>query len=183
MADKTLRGRATPDGRTPPTSDGQPIENEILLGLPAKERESIFPQLTFMELKTHLVLHEPGEPIKFGYFLNSGLASVLTVLTEGKSVEVGIIDQLLSRENRTQVAAAEYPGRVSEGPIYGRVSESIVQIGGHQQHDAEAEINGGDADEPGAFAAVHFEEEKERHQGQEHIDPIEFLDDASDHHS
>ena len=90
MADKTLRGRATPDGRTPPTSDGQPIENEILLGLPAKERESIFPQLTFMELKTHLVLHEPGEPIKFGYFLNSGLASVLTVLTEGKSVEVGL---------------------------------------------------------------------------------------------
>ena len=37
-----------------------------------------------------MVLHEPGEPIKFGYFLNSGLASVLTVLTEGKSVEVGL---------------------------------------------------------------------------------------------
>src|SRR5437016_976784 len=90
MADKTFRGRATPDSRTPPAIDGQPIENEILLGLPAKERESIFPQLTFMELKTHLVLHEPGEPIKFGYFLNSGLASVLTVLTEGKSVEVGL---------------------------------------------------------------------------------------------
>ena len=36
------------------------------------------------------VLHEPGEPIKFGYFLNSGMASVLTVLTEGKSVEVGL---------------------------------------------------------------------------------------------
>ena len=90
MADKTFRGRATPDGRTPPAIDGQPIENEILMGLPAKERESIFPQLTFMELKTHLVLHEPGEPIKFGYFLNSGLASVLTVLAEGKSVEVGL---------------------------------------------------------------------------------------------
>jgi CRP-like cAMP-binding protein len=43
-----------------------------------------------MELATHVVLHEPGEPIKFGYFLNSGLASVLTVLAEGKSVEVGL---------------------------------------------------------------------------------------------
>ncbi len=43
-----------------------------------------------MELPTHMLLHEPGEPIKFGYFLNSGLASVLTVLAEGKSVEVGL---------------------------------------------------------------------------------------------
>jgi CRP-like cAMP-binding protein len=43
-----------------------------------------------MDLPTHVVLHEPGDPIKFGYFLNSGLASVLTVLAEGKSVEVGL---------------------------------------------------------------------------------------------
>jgi len=43
-----------------------------------------------MVLRTHVVLHEPGELIKFGYFLNNGLASVLTVLTEGKSVEVGL---------------------------------------------------------------------------------------------
>ena len=50
----------------------------------------IIPHLSFMELPTHMLLHEPGEPIKFGYFLNSGLASVLTVLAEGKSVEVGL---------------------------------------------------------------------------------------------
>ena len=37
----------------PSTIDGQPVENEILLGLPAKERDAIFPQLTFMELRTH----------------------------------------------------------------------------------------------------------------------------------
>ena len=35
-------------------------------------------------------MHEPGEPIKFGYFLNTGMTSILTVLTEGKSVEVGL---------------------------------------------------------------------------------------------
>ena len=67
MADKTFRGRVKSDGHAFPAIDGQPVENEILLGLPAKERESIFPQLTFMDLKTHLVLHEPGEPIKFRY--------------------------------------------------------------------------------------------------------------------
>jgi len=90
MADKTSRVRVKSDGHALPAVDGQLVENEILLSLSAKERDLIFPQLTFMELRTHVVLHEPGELIKFGYFLNDGLASVLTVLTEGKSVEVGL---------------------------------------------------------------------------------------------
>jgi CRP-like cAMP-binding protein len=90
MADKNFRGRLKSDGPAPLSIDRQTVENEILLSLPAKERDLIFPQLTFMELRTHVVLHEPGEVIKFAYFLNSGLASVLTVLAEGKSVEVGL---------------------------------------------------------------------------------------------
>jgi CRP-like cAMP-binding protein len=90
MADKVSRVRAKSDGQSPPVVDGQPVKNEILLSLSARERDLIFPQLTYMDLRTHSVLHEPGEPIKFGYFLNNGLASVLTVLTEGKSVEVGL---------------------------------------------------------------------------------------------
>jgi len=90
MAEKISRVRLKSDGQGPPLIDGQPVNNEILLSLPARERDLIFPQLTYLELKTYSVLHEPGEPIKFGYFLNSGLASVLTVLAEGKSVEVGL---------------------------------------------------------------------------------------------
>jgi CRP-like cAMP-binding protein len=35
-------------------------------------------------------LHEAGEPIKFAYFIESGLASVLTMMVDGKSVEVGL---------------------------------------------------------------------------------------------
>jgi CRP-like cAMP-binding protein len=90
MADKPSRPRVKTDGQAPSTIDGQPVENEILLGLPAKECETIFPQLTFVDLRTHDVLLEPGEPIKFGYFLNSGMTSILTVLADGKSVEVGL---------------------------------------------------------------------------------------------
>ncbi len=90
MAEKPSRIRVKPNGSAPPTIDGQPVENEILLGLPPKERETIFPQLTFVDLRTHDVLHEPGEAIKFGYFLNTGMTSILTVLAEGKSVEVGL---------------------------------------------------------------------------------------------
>jgi CRP-like cAMP-binding protein len=90
MREKLSRLRAKPDGSVAPIIDGQIVENEILLALPPKEREAIFPQLTFVELRTHDVLHEPGEPIKFGYFMNAGMTSILTVLAEGKSVEVGL---------------------------------------------------------------------------------------------
>lgn len=90
MAEKPARLRVKTDGHAPPAIDGQPVENEILLALPAPERDVIFPQLAFVDLRTHDVLHEPGEPIKFGYFLNTGMTSILTVLPEGKSVEVGL---------------------------------------------------------------------------------------------
>jgi CRP-like cAMP-binding protein len=90
MPDKSGRLRVKTDGQSPPLLDGQPVENEILLSLPAKERDQLFPLLTFIELRTHDVLHEPGDTIKFGYFLNNGMTSILTVLAEGKSVEVGL---------------------------------------------------------------------------------------------
>ena len=90
MPDKNFRVRAKPVGSGLLVVDGEPVKNDILVSLALKERELIFPHLTFLELTTHTVLHEPGEPIKFGYFLNNGLASVLTVLSEGKSVEVGL---------------------------------------------------------------------------------------------
>ena len=90
MAAKIGRVRQKSDAQSLAVIDGEGVQNEILLSLSSKERDLIFPHLMFIELATHVVLHEPGEPIKFGYFLNSGLASVLTVLTEGKSVEVGL---------------------------------------------------------------------------------------------
>jgi CRP-like cAMP-binding protein len=71
--------------------DGNPVRNEILLNLPRKEWEAVLPRLEFVRLKLHQVLHEPGETLKSGYFCNSGLFSVLNVMPDGKSVEVGLI--------------------------------------------------------------------------------------------
>jgi CRP-like cAMP-binding protein len=73
-----------------PHVDGAPLQNTILLSLPDKERAAIYPRLVFMPLRTHDVLNETGEPIKHVYFMNSGLASVLNVMQDGKSVEVGL---------------------------------------------------------------------------------------------
>jgi CRP-like cAMP-binding protein len=41
-------------------------------------------------MKLRDVLNEAGQPIEFCYFVNSGLASILTVMKTGKSVEVGL---------------------------------------------------------------------------------------------
>lgn len=71
--------------------DGNDTGNLILLGIPRSEFAQVFPSMEFMRLRLHQVLHEAGETIKSVYFLNEGLASVLTVQPDGKSVEVGLI--------------------------------------------------------------------------------------------
>jgi len=70
--------------------DGETVHNKILLGLPAKERSAVFPDLDFVEIRTHHELHDAGNPITHGYFVNEGLASFLSVMKNGKSVEVGL---------------------------------------------------------------------------------------------
>ena len=37
-----------------------------------------------MDLPTHTVLHEPGETLTHAYFINSGLASVLSVMSQDR---------------------------------------------------------------------------------------------------
>lgn len=71
--------------------DGNPVQNEILTALPRSEYESLLPKLEFVRLKLHQVIHEPGETLKSAYFCNSGMLSVLNVMPDGKSVEVGLI--------------------------------------------------------------------------------------------
>ncbi|MGA8429986.1 MAG: Crp/Fnr family transcriptional regulator [Candidatus Sulfotelmatobacter sp.] len=71
--------------------DGNNIHNEILLNLPQKEREALFPKLEFVRLQVNQVLHEPGDTLKSAYFCDSGLISILSVFPDGKCVEVGLI--------------------------------------------------------------------------------------------
>ena len=71
--------------------DGREVGNIILRGLPRNESSQLFPSLEFVRLQLHQVLHEAGEEIRSGYFLNSGLGSVLTTEPDGKTVEVGLI--------------------------------------------------------------------------------------------
>jgi CRP-like cAMP-binding protein len=88
MAKATVRVSPT---RTPTDGDGNAIGSKILLSVSGNGCEQIFSELELVRLKLHQVIHEAGETIKSGYFINSGLCSVLAVQPDGKSVEVGLI--------------------------------------------------------------------------------------------
>jgi CRP-like cAMP-binding protein len=74
MGVKNVLRRAGSDG------DARSNQNTILLKLPGKEFSTLLPALKLVQLPTHT----------FAYFIESGLASVLNVLEDGKSVEVGL---------------------------------------------------------------------------------------------
>ena len=73
-----------------PTIDANQIRNLIMLGLPPKECDAVFRNLDFVELPANSVLNAEREQIEFVYFINGGLASFLNVMSDGKSVEVGL---------------------------------------------------------------------------------------------
>lgn len=69
---------------------GNAVANTILLRLPNVESVRIFKDLEFVHLRASAVLNEAFEPIQKVYFINSGLASFLNIMEDGRSVEVGL---------------------------------------------------------------------------------------------
>jgi CRP-like cAMP-binding protein len=89
---KNVAVSVNPFPKPPPNDgDGHRIFNEILLSLPLKEQELLYPKLELVHLKLHQVLHEPGDTLKSAYFCNNGMVSILSVFSDGKTVEVGLI--------------------------------------------------------------------------------------------
>jgi CRP-like cAMP-binding protein len=70
--------------------DGNQVHNKILLGLPNKECDFVLSRLVFVNLRLHDVLQEAGQSIQYCYFPNTAMASILNVMEDGKSVEVGL---------------------------------------------------------------------------------------------
>lgn len=78
-----------PGTRTDPR--GQPVKNVVLLNIPAREFSLIRSHLEAVDLPPQLILDEPGENIEYAYFLNEGLASLVVLTSDGRSVEVAIV--------------------------------------------------------------------------------------------
>jgi CRP-like cAMP-binding protein len=71
--------------------DTRKFTNAILSSLPESEVNSVSPYLEFQELPLHTILVDPEEPLRYAYFLQSGVASLLVPTSEGRSVEVGLV--------------------------------------------------------------------------------------------
>jgi CRP-like cAMP-binding protein len=71
--------------------NGETIRNSLLLDLSPSEWNVVRTRMEMVQLPVQTVLNEAGQPIKFAYFVNGGCASILNVMSDGKSVEVGLV--------------------------------------------------------------------------------------------
>jgi CRP-like cAMP-binding protein len=91
MVPKTSRGKEIVRPREFQNArDGNELRNRILLSLPPNESDAIFAKLALVNLELHDLLQEAGKNIEFCYFPNTMMGSVLNIMADGKSVEVGL---------------------------------------------------------------------------------------------
>jgi CRP-like cAMP-binding protein len=70
---------------------GAVVANEILTSIPESEYNLVRPDLEAIQLPHQQILQESGEKIEYAYFLNDGLASLVVLTTDGRSVEVAVV--------------------------------------------------------------------------------------------
>jgi len=107
------------------------IKNTILSSLPAREFSLLSPHLQQEVFESHSILHEAGEPIQFAYFLNEGLASLVILTREGKSVEVAVVGSEGLTGIPLTVGIDRGPYRVimqSPGSGFKVKAESLMQV-------------------------------------------------------
>jgi CRP-like cAMP-binding protein len=75
------------------TSEGKPIRNQILAGLPHSEFHMLRPFLEGVELPARTSLHDAAQIIDFAYFPSRGLVSLIVAMKDGKTVEVGVVGE------------------------------------------------------------------------------------------
>jgi CRP-like cAMP-binding protein len=66
-------------------------DNRLLASLPAREWARLLPSLEPIELKLRQPVYEPGLPFRHAYFPEHGLISVVAMMDDGDSIEVGTI--------------------------------------------------------------------------------------------
>jgi len=72
-------------------SDGGPSVNRLLATLPKNEYKRLLPKLKTVSLVLGKVLYEPGDAIKYVYFPNDSIVSLISRLSETSWLEVGMV--------------------------------------------------------------------------------------------
>lgn len=73
------------------TKPREPVANRLLAALPDTEYQRLQPHLKPVTLPFGEILYEPGEIIRQVYFPNRGLISLLSLVEERSTLEVGVV--------------------------------------------------------------------------------------------
>jgi CRP-like cAMP-binding protein len=65
--------------------------NVLLSKLPREQFESLKPSLQLVDLEPPVVVFEANQPVRHAYFPESGIISVVSVIADGRSIEIGTI--------------------------------------------------------------------------------------------
>jgi CRP-like cAMP-binding protein len=93
--------------------------NRILLALPAEHRRAILADAEPVDLPKKRLLYEVNKPIRDVYFIEDGVASILSVLTDGTAVETSTCGRegmvglplYLGADRASTQAMQQIPGR------------------------------------------------------------------------
>jgi len=99
-------------------TDGKPVSNIILLSIRDSDYSSLRPHLEYVNLPSHLVLHEGGGKLEFAYFPNRGLISLVVVMKDGRTAEAGIVGN------------EGFTGTLAAVGLSGSPLQAVVQITG-----------------------------------------------------
>src|SRR4028118_55971 len=68
-----------------------PTENRILRALSDEEYERLAPHLEFIQTNHSQILYHTNQPIDYVYFPDRAMISLVSQMSDGGSVEVGIV--------------------------------------------------------------------------------------------
>jgi CRP-like cAMP-binding protein len=117
------------------------IQNHLLRRLASEQLDRLCPHLELVELPLRLVLQSRGQPVEFAYFPESAVASFIVPLTDGGSVEVGMVGRegmigsgiVLGSDTAAHDAMIQIPGKALR-ISWGSLRDAIRQDADLQQH-------------------------------------------------
>ena len=113
------------------------FSNSVLARLSSERLDDLGPYLKPLELAVRSAIYQPHEAVRHAYFVESGMISVVSVMGDGKSIEVGTIGRegmaggfllygvrSVPYQYYTQIAGRAY-----------RIESEILQDNAHQDGD------------------------------------------------
>src|SRR5438105_7140650 len=79
------------EARVVSTTHSSPYKNRILAAVPQEELDRLFANLQPVSLPLKHLIYRIGAPLDDIYFIEEGVASVLTSMANGSTIEVGMI--------------------------------------------------------------------------------------------